>query len=66
MLPCFIEIPIFNANSADLDKMLHVCLDLHCLRMSLLWDARLKWVKVLFKIVAYDNLKYLFIFFQRI
>ena len=48
LLPCFIEIPVSNANSIDPDQM--PCsaasdLDLHCLLMSLLWDARHKWVK---------------------
>ena len=38
----------FNANSVDPDQTPHsaasdLCLD--CLRMSLLWDARVKWVK---------------------
>ena len=43
MLPCFIEIPVFNAISADPDQTPRIAasdLDLHCLRMSLLWDAR--------------------------
>ena len=45
LLPCFIEIPVFNANSADPDQMSHSAasdLGLHCLPMSLLWDARHK------------------------
>ena len=48
LLPCFIEIPVFNANRVDPDQMLHSAvsdLGLHCLSMSLLWDARLKCVK---------------------
>ena len=48
LLPCFIEIHVFNANSADPDQMPHFAasdLDLHCLPMSLLWDARHIWVR---------------------
>ena len=43
----FIEIPEFNANSVDPDQEPRSAtsdLGLHCLQMSLLWDARLKWV----------------------
>ena len=43
LLPCFIEIPVFNVNSVDPDQMPHYAasdLGLHCLPMSLLWDAR--------------------------
>ena len=39
----------FNANSVDPDQTPHfVVSDLgpHCLPMSLLWDTRLKWVKI--------------------
>ena len=39
---CFIEIPVFNANSVDLDQMPHSVasdLGLHCLPMSLLLDT---------------------------
>ena len=46
-LLCFIEIPVFNANSVDPDQMPCSAAseqDLHCLSMSLLWDARLKLV----------------------
>ena len=42
-LLCFIEIrviPVINANSVDPE--------LHCLPMSLLWDARHKWVNKMF------------------
>ena len=47
LLPCFVEISKFNANSVDPDHT--PCsaasdLGLHFLPMSLLWDARLKWV----------------------
>ena len=44
LLPCFIEIPVFNANSVDPSD-----LSLHCLPMSLLWNARNKWVNMLKK-----------------
>ena len=48
LLPCSIEIPVFSANSVDPDQT--PCssasdLRLHCLPMSLLWEARHKWVK---------------------
>ena len=48
LLPYFIEIPVLNANSVDPDQMprsLVSDLGLNCLLMSLLWDARHKWVK---------------------
>ena len=44
----FAEIFEFNANRVDPDLTPYSVasdLDLHCLLMSLLWDARLKWVK---------------------
>ena len=41
-----IEIPVFDANSVDPN------LGLYCFPMSLLWDARLKWVKI-----SYTNQK---------
>ena len=47
-LPCFIEIPVFNANSVDPDQTscsVASDLGLHCLLMPLLRDARHKWVK---------------------
>ena len=47
LLPSFIEIPVFNANRVDPDQMPHSAASgqgLHCLPMSLLWDARHKWV----------------------
>ena len=47
IIPCFTEIPIFYANSVDSDQMPHSGmsdLDVYCLLMSLLWNARLKWV----------------------
>ena len=42
---CFIYIPVLNANSVDLDNTLRSAasdLDLHCLPISHLLDARLK------------------------
>ena len=47
-MPCFIEIHAFNAKSEDPDQT--PCsaafdLGLHCLPMSILWDARHKWVE---------------------
>ena len=43
-----------HANSVDPDQTRRFAasdLDLHCLTMSLLWDARLKWVKILITVV---------------
>ena len=45
ILPCCIEIPVSNANSVDPDQTPQNAasdLCLHCLPMSLLWDARHK------------------------
>ena len=45
----FIYIPVLNANSVDPDQTPRSAasdLGLHCLPMSHLWDARLKWVKL--------------------
>ena len=45
--PCFIEIPVFNANSVDPDQTPRSAasdLGLHCLSTALLWDAGHKWV----------------------
>ena len=47
LLLCFIAIPVVNANSVDSDQTLRSAasgLGLHCLPMSHLLDARLKWV----------------------
>ena len=47
LLPWFTEIPVINANGVDPDQTPHSVasdLGLHCLPMSLLWDAMLKWV----------------------
>ena len=45
LLPCFIEISVFNSNSVDPDQMLGSAasdLGLHCLPISLLWEAKHK------------------------
>ena len=47
--PCFIEIPVYNANSVDPDQTPRSAasdLGLYFLPVSLLWDARHKWVKL--------------------
>ena len=44
LLPCFIEILVLYANSVDQDQTPR-SVGLHCLLMSPLLDARLKWVK---------------------
>ena len=41
LLPCFIEMLVFYRNSVDPDQS---DLGLHCLQMSLLWDARHTWI----------------------
>ena len=51
VLPCFIEIHVFNANSVDPDQTPYSVasdLGLYCLPVSLIWDARHKWVKLSF------------------
>ena len=48
LLLYFIEISEFNANSVDPDqtpRSVASDLGLHCLPMSILWDARQKWVR---------------------
>ena len=43
----FIEIPVLIANNVEPDQMPHSAASdqgLHCLPMSLVWDARHKWV----------------------
>ena len=62
LLPCFIEIPVFNVNSIDPDQMPDSAasdLGLHCLPMSLLWDARHKWIKVAY-ILSYLWIRFFF------
>ena len=47
LLPCFIEIPVFNAKSVHPDQTPHSAasdLGLLFLPMSLLWDTRYKWI----------------------
>ena len=42
-LPCFIEIPVLNADNVDPDQTPRSAasdLGLHCLPMPLVWDAR--------------------------
>ena len=49
VLPCFIEIPVLNANNVDPDQTTHTAvsdLGLHVLQMPHLWDARLNWEDV--------------------
>ena len=49
LLSCFEEISELNANSVDPDQMPHSVasdLGLYCLPMTLLWDARHKWVNI--------------------
>ena len=49
LLSCSTEISELNANSVDHGQILHSeasYLSAHCLPMSLLWDVRLKWVKI--------------------
>ena len=53
LLPCFIEISVFNSNSVDPDQMPHSVaadLGLHNLPKSLLWDARHKWINLVVKL----------------
>ena len=48
VVPCFIKIPVFNANSVDPDQMpQNVAFDLglHCLPVTLFLDATHKWVR---------------------
>ena len=58
LLPCFTEIYVLNANSVGTDQMPHSAASdygLHCLLISLLWDARHKWVKMYLKFFAELN-----------
>ena len=68
LLPSFLEIPVFNANSVDFDQTPRSAasdLGLHCLLMSLLWDARLKWVKSDVERTASFKLKHIRSFSKR-
>ena len=54
LLSSFIEIPVFNANSAFPDQMPHSVasdLDLHCFPVFRLWHAGHKWVVILLQVV---------------
>ena len=47
ILPCLIEIPVLSVIRADPDQTPRSAvsdLDLHCLPMSFIWDARCKWI----------------------
>ena len=47
LLPYFINISVFNTNSVDPDqtpRSVASDLGLHCLPVSILWDAKYKWV----------------------
>ena len=49
LLPCFINIFVFNANSVDPDQTPHSAasdLGVHCLSIFLLWNARHKRVSL--------------------
>ena len=51
LLSCFVEMSELNANSVDPDQTPRSAasdLGLYCLPMSLLCDARLKWVNLSF------------------
>ena len=68
LLPCFIEILVFNANSIYPDqtpRSVASDLGLHCLPMSRLWDARHKWVKAPSKIRSRRHSIFIFSIFQR-
>ena len=56
---CFIEIPAFNANSVDPDQTPRSAASdpgQYCLPVSLLRDARLKWVKDKFRVVWFVHI----------
>ena len=68
--PCFIKMPVINANSVDPDQTPRSTtsdLGLHCLPMSHLWDARHKWVKaMLLKTIGHICFVcFVVVFFQR-
>ena len=61
LLPWFTEIPVRNANSVDPDQTPRSAasdLGLHCLPMSILWDARrnYKWVKLVAHAILWEIL----------
>ena len=60
----FVEVTIFYANRIDPNQTPHSAasdLGLHCLQMSLLWDASYKWDKTFLSIlnIMLENLKLL-------
>ena len=63
LLPCFTEITVLIANRVDPDQTPHSAasdLGLHRLSMSLVWDARNKWVKLSLRKHAYSNILKIF------
>ena len=49
IIPCFVEMPVFNANSVDPDqtpRLWRLICVYTVLPMSFLWHTRLKWVKI--------------------
>ena len=54
LLPYFVEIPVFNASNISSGQAPYD-LGLHYLPMSLLWDARHKWVKFLLFLVSINR-----------
>ena len=61
LLQCSIEIPIFNPNSVYPDQTPRSNapdLGLHCMPMSILWDARHEWVRQPNNILAESNLHF--------
>ena len=51
LLPCFIEMAAYSANTVDPDqtpRSAASALGLHCFPKSRLWDVRHKWVKWVF------------------
>ena len=64
--PCFIEIPVFNANSADPDQTPRPAasdLGLHSLPMPLYWDARLN-VSLSILVLKFEQIHYTDAFFS--
>ena len=52
----FYSIPVVNVNSVDPDQMLHYVASDVGLHLSLLWDARLKWVNVNLSCLLIDQI----------
>ena len=60
LLSCFIAIRVLNANRVDPDQTPRSAasdLGLLCLLMSVLWDARHKWVKESSSLIVVQSLK---------